>query len=296
METLPTKILPSVFSLLKESFKIYKKYFWGLTGISVFLILSAIFYFPSQILALNCVYQVIAILGDILFTTIILLVLICAIKIYISSEQKVKRIICWKKGISLILPFLWIIILSFLVLTGSFNLLIVPGLIISIYLILTPYTLVFEGQKGLNSLLRSFQLIRGNWWGVLWRILCLTLCLILCLIFLTLLIYFIFNNKIILSLLGEASLKFLNSIITVITIIIFFLIAPPLILPLILIYEYLIFDALAKQKPLETFNPQKNRKLFIVLVIWGLLNIIVLLVTLFQFYFKEKHFFFPNLF
>lgn len=295
METLPTKTLPSVFSLFKESFKIYKKYFWELTGISVFyilfLILLTTFLFLSEILILNVVhqaiviyiYQAIIILGSNILFTIILLVLIYAIK-NILSEQKIERITCWKKGISLILPFFWIIILSFLVLTGSFYFLIIPGLIISIYLILTPYTLVFEDQKGLNSLLRSFQLIRGNWWGVLWRILCLVFCLTLCLIFLTLLIYFIFNNKIILSLLGEVSLKFLNSIISIITVIIFFLITP-LIIPLILIYEYLIFDALAKQKPLETFNPQKNRKLFIVLVIWGLLNIIVFSVVLFQFLF-----------
>lgn len=293
--------LPSIFSLFKESFKIYKKYFWGLIGISVFLIfliLLDIFYIfhslkailtPNQILTSNIIYQAIITLGSSIFFTIISLVLICAIKIYISSEQKVKKIICWKKGISLILPFFWIIILSFLVLVGGFYLLIIPGIIITISLTFICYTLVFENQKGLNSLLRSFQLIKGNWWRVFWRILCLMLCLILCLIFLTLLIYFILNNKIILSLLDKTSLELLKFIITIV---IFFLITPPLILPLILIYGYLIFDALVKQKPLETFNPQKKRKFFIALAIWGFLNIIAFSVILFQLLFQKRSIFF----
>lgn len=88
METLPIKTLPSVSSLFKESFKIYKKYFWGLMGISVFLILPMILRLLSQ----NVIYRtIVVILGDILLALVIPLVLIYAIKIYISSEQKNRK-------------------------------------------------------------------------------------------------------------------------------------------------------------------------------------------------------------
>ena len=77
----------------------------------------------------------------------------------------------WKR----VLSYWWISILSGLIVMGGFLLLIVPGIILTIWFALAVYILVSEDRRGMNALFRSKQLVSGYWWSVFGRFLVLGL-------------------------------------------------------------------------------------------------------------------------
>jgi hypothetical protein len=64
----------------------------------------------------------------------------------------------------------WIGILSALIFIGGFMLFIIPGIIVAVYMSLSQMVLVNEGVTGFSSLMRSHDLIKGNWWSVFVRL------------------------------------------------------------------------------------------------------------------------------
>ncbi len=65
--------------------------------------------------------------------------------------------------------YVWISILSTVVIGLWTLLLIIPGIIFAIYYLLYNYTFFFEDLKGMKALRRSKELIKGYWWAVCGR-------------------------------------------------------------------------------------------------------------------------------
>jgi hypothetical protein len=70
-------------------------------------------------------------------------------------------------------PFIWLfiwlsVLTSILVILWSL-LLIIPGIIFSIYYSLAVYVFFFEGKKGMEAIKRSKALVKGYWWPVFGR-------------------------------------------------------------------------------------------------------------------------------
>jgi len=89
--------------------------------------------------------------------------------VYIVANSPTKRVsitegINWAKkhGLSL----LGVFILSVFTVWGGAFLLVVPGIIVSIYIYLSQFVFVCEGHKGFDALLRSRELVYGRWWAV----------------------------------------------------------------------------------------------------------------------------------
>jgi hypothetical protein len=75
----------------------------------------------------------------------------------------------WARTPALILPFIWILILSALITVGGFALFIIPGIIFSIWLSQSMYIMIAEEKRGLTALVTSWERVSGHWWSVLWR-------------------------------------------------------------------------------------------------------------------------------
>jgi hypothetical protein len=69
----------------------------------------------------------------------------------------------------LIWPVIYTLILQFLVIFGGTILLIIPGLIFSVWFMFTFYIVVIEEKRGVEALKASKTLVTGRWWGILWR-------------------------------------------------------------------------------------------------------------------------------
>lgn len=70
---------------------------------------------------------------------------------------------------------LWVTILMTLAILVGYLVFIVPGIIIGVFLMLSPTVFVYEGVRGSGALKRSRELVRGFWWTVFARMLVITL-------------------------------------------------------------------------------------------------------------------------
>lgn len=76
-----------------------------------------------------------------------------------------------KKSLASIWPVIWVLILSALAIFGGFILLIIPGIIFSVWFAFSIYAIVLDGKTGGQALKFSKHLVQGRWFGVLWRLL-----------------------------------------------------------------------------------------------------------------------------
>ncbi|MEI6296813.1 MAG: hypothetical protein WCO84_04185 [bacterium] len=74
-----------------------------------------------------------------------------------------------KGGFSKILSVLWIMIISFFIISAGGVLFLIPGVIFSVWFSLSLSVLFGEDKKGMDALLVSRAYVDGYWLGVLWR-------------------------------------------------------------------------------------------------------------------------------
>lgn len=83
----------------------------------------------------------------------------------------------FKEARPLIGSYFWLSILTAILVLLWTLLLVIPGIIFSIYYSFAVYAFFFEGRKGMDAIKRSKALVKGHWWPVAGRILGLSLIL-----------------------------------------------------------------------------------------------------------------------
>ncbi len=78
-------------------------------------------------------------------------------------------------GLSRVLAFFWLFFLITLIIGGGYGLLILPGILFTIWFFFAQYVLAAEDQRGMDALLKSKEYVRGHGWAVLGRLLLLML-------------------------------------------------------------------------------------------------------------------------
>jgi hypothetical protein len=79
------------------------------------------------------------------------------------------------KGWDKLWAFMWVWSLVSFIVTGSFFLLIVPGVLLGIWFFFAPFILACEGEKGMNALLKSKEYVKGQWFPVCGRVAAISL-------------------------------------------------------------------------------------------------------------------------
>ncbi|MEK7213856.1 MAG: PsbP-related protein [Patescibacteria group bacterium] len=87
----------------------------------------------------------------------------------IKKGQELKVRDWYKKGMNIFWGFVYITILYVLAEYGGFSLLIIPGIILSGYLIFTKFEYINDNKKGFNALLGSWSIVKGRWWKTFWK-------------------------------------------------------------------------------------------------------------------------------
>lgn len=178
--------LYSVGELLNRAWQIYKtkiKVILGIMAIPLFfiLILTFISFIPllSGLFLSSKLRSVLPFLG--LITIVLILGLLSYIiptwsqlaLIYITKERDkeigVKESLIRVKN--KIIPSLWLSILYGLIIIVGLILLIIPGIVFSVWYFFAIYILVSEDLRGRKALSRSKELVSGNFGKVLWRLL-----------------------------------------------------------------------------------------------------------------------------
>ena len=191
--------------------------------------------------------------------------LIYAIK---DSEEGIGIKESYRRGWCKIKPFIWVSVLSSLIIFSGFILFYIPGIIFSIWFSFAVFIVVAEDLKGMDAILKSREYIRNYWWQVFWRGLFLAVVMVGVIV-----VVFIFSIliKLVSSfLIGELAIK------DVLNLIINF--ASVTIVPFITIYSFLIYDNLRKIKGDFEFKPSaKAKKSFVALVVLGILPAVLVI-------------------
>lgn len=73
-------------------------------------------------------------------------------------------------GLSLFWSFVLLAIINAFINLGSAILLIIPGIIVSVYTMFYLFAFVIDGKKGFSAMVESFLVVRGRWWKTLGRV------------------------------------------------------------------------------------------------------------------------------
>jgi len=133
------------------------------------------------------------VLGAILFTYTpnssalsLLIVLVSVVLLIISSVFNVVALISFvylfgkeevlssaeyiRMGFKKFWPYAWLIFLSGFIVSGGYFLLIVPGILFSVWFSMAIYALILEDKRGAEALFRSKHLVSGKFWKTAGRI------------------------------------------------------------------------------------------------------------------------------
>src|SRR3989344_2426388 len=218
------------WELFKKSLSVYKQRFWTILGI--YFVGYGPFAVGGVILKLSN-YTLAGITGAII--AIFLLIVFIIVTLWIQGA-----ILCvirdrgehigikesYVRGVHIAGSILWVGFITSFIVLGGFLLLIIPGTIFLVWFSLSQYVVAAENIRGMSALMKSKEYVRGRWWGVFGRF-----------IFLELIVFlFILPISFIASI-------FSSQIATIIGYILQFLI-----IPLNLIYMFLIYENLREIK------------------------------------------------
>ena len=145
---LPSVLLGGLFSVILPTLRALRDVF------SVEVSLSAIFIFG-------------AVLGVVQFVTTL------ALFTAVADPVNVKE--AYRRGTRLLIPYLFVGLLSGLIVVGGGMFFVIPGIIFAIWFALAPYIVVSEGTRGMNALLKSKAYVEGYFWSVFGRVFVLIL-------------------------------------------------------------------------------------------------------------------------
>ena len=86
-----------------------------------------------------------------------------------DSQEGISVLEAYRRGWHKMLSYWWISILVPFITMGGFLLFVVPGIIFAVWFSLAKFILVAENLKGMNSLLKSREYVKGKWGSVFWR-------------------------------------------------------------------------------------------------------------------------------
>ena len=173
-------------SLIKESFEIYKQ---KITPILLILLISGVVITILGVtLGGSMMFSVLQLketaateIAEALFFSPLVIGMFLVIVLWIifigltfiilvvkPAGTKLKEIFqeAWRKfG-----QYFWLVILASIFVVLSTLFFIIPGIIVGTYLTFYSYVFVVEGEKGMNALKRSWNLVKGNWLKVFGRL------------------------------------------------------------------------------------------------------------------------------
>jgi len=164
--------LHSPLELIRDAFEHVTSHFWTFAGIvAIPLILATLLawllpeggkFMPGTIA-----------LAVIVGIGLAIIQILSSVGLIVAVHEGATRSIAsyYKDALPLVLPVLWVAIMSSVVTLAGFILLIIPGIIISIYLAVASYTVVLDGHRGIDALKQSHALIKGRWWATFVRLL-----------------------------------------------------------------------------------------------------------------------------
>jgi len=157
-----------------------------------------------------------------------------------------------------ILGYWWLAILSFLVMVGGFTLFIIPGIIFWVWFAFASIIFVVENKRGLDAMKQSREYNRNYWWPIFGRLLFMAAIAVVLFAVLGWIV------SLLTSPLGVSISLLFNYIVTAV------------IVPLIVLYSYLLYENIKSVNPSPA--PKMKYGFLIGFAIWGIIAPILIFV------------------
>lgn len=173
-ETSTNEPLKSAWQLFKDAYNLYRSKFATATGIILIPVIFSVILNELSIISTSS-----PALSQVLWPSIVKLV-IWLVYTYFSIISTSALLFAVKNNIGVKKAYIQsfkssffyilVVILGILIIIGGTILLVIPGIIFSLWFIFAIHSFVFEDKKGMEALYRSKQLLSGNFWKVMWRL------------------------------------------------------------------------------------------------------------------------------
>jgi hypothetical protein len=252
-------VLPGPIQLLSESWAIFIKRMWTLWGISLLIGLSFVVFMLA--ITLGSILSALFAVANLYFVFVILEVILAvglsaAFLVFVfwagaanyfvvkNHEEKMGIGEAFRQSWPKLNNYAWVMILSGLITSGGFILLIIPGIVFSVWFYFAALISLFENEKGMNALLKSREYVRARWWGIFWRVIFISAILWLVSVLFSILHFPQYVSTI---------LSFLYS-------------------PLMIVYMYLLYKYAKESKGEFAFTPTAGQKnIYIIISVVGIL-------------------------
>jgi hypothetical protein len=170
--------LSSVSSLLRTTGNFYQRHFSKLLSLIVIILAGNLLpllarIFDEKSTAFTLGTTILSIIG-----VLVGLVGSIAMMVYVAQDGATDFKGALVSGNRLLIPYIWAGFLVGLVTLGGFLLFIIPGIIMSVMLTLTAYSVVAENKRGLDALIQSWHYVKGHGMAVFGRMLAMGLILL----------------------------------------------------------------------------------------------------------------------
>jgi len=167
--------LTDIGELFQQSWNIYQRRFVTLIGLGLLGVVALIVPIFLSVGAASLISAgagtsafliSIGILAGLVCGTWFLGGFLCAV-----TDEGLKLKGALQRGKGVILPLAWVSFLCGFIVFGGYLLLIIPGIIFSVWFFATQFLLVEENVRGMGALLKSREYVRGQWFNVAIRLL-----------------------------------------------------------------------------------------------------------------------------
>ena len=238
------KKLKGAWQILKDAWDIYRSRFRTAIGIMLIPVIISVILTELNIISVSSsVLSQVAWISFVKIAIWIVSLFFDAISIsalLFSVKNETGIIASYRQSFKSIFSYILVVILGILVITGGYVLLIIPGIIFSVWFSLAIYSFIFEGKRGLEALIRSKQLVSGNFWKVVWRS-----------IFISIIVFLICLPFVILGEVLKDSHEIIDNILQL------------FLIPLVIFFEVVLFQNLVEIKQSITFQEPKKTEKFI---------------------------------
>jgi hypothetical protein len=93
-----------------------------------------------------------------------------AAMVYAVADERLDIRTALRRGWSRLWSFAWVFTLTGFIVTGGFLLLVIPGIIFSVWFFLSQFVLAAEDELGMRALLKSKAYMQGRFWDVFLRL------------------------------------------------------------------------------------------------------------------------------
>lgn len=168
----PVKEMLSISTLVEKTWNAYKTNFGTFVSYSAWMLVPMI---VSMVAVLtfgkidSFFYNGFFIVLELLVTGWVMISLIQSSS-FIADKKKIDTKMISAKSWTCIAPLLLLLLINLLITTAGFALLIIPGIILSIYLTFSTTILVLENASVIESIKRSFALVAGRFWQIFIRL------------------------------------------------------------------------------------------------------------------------------